>query len=180
MKYVKSALKQSALPPTTILGQGNSRTASPVTTPTPTSMHSKAHLPARIANAYAELETLSNEKTEIAQNILNLLTRTRSRLDSDLARVRTLQGEPAEDARNLYIPNIPSVAQLRSASPYGLKRGESLLSGTNPVIQIGESLRNAAQGDNIISISAAPGPSYTKSNAFAIFLLYSKRLIPFL
>ncbi|KAF9559677.1 hypothetical protein CPC08DRAFT_690862 [Agrocybe pediades] len=158
-KYIKSALKQSA-PPSTSIVQGNSRTASPVTTPTST--HSKAHLPARISNAYAELEALSNEKTEIAQRILNLLTRTRSRLDSDLTRVRTLQGEPTEDVRNPYIPNIPSVAQLRSASPYGLKRAESGLSGTNAVIQLGESLRNATHADNVISISAASGPSYTK------------------
>ncbi|PPQ67591.1 hypothetical protein CVT25_012085 [Psilocybe cyanescens] len=162
-KYIKAALKQSSAPSTpssAVNASSKSRTASPITS-TPTNSHSKAHLPARIAAAYTEIDVLTNEKVELAQRIMNLLTRTRARLDSDLAKVRTLQGEPAVDIRSSY---INSTNQLRSASPYGVKRQDASI-GLSPVIQIGDNLRNAvnaAQPDNVISISSASGPSYTK------------------
>ncbi|KAH9482309.1 hypothetical protein JR316_0004407 [Psilocybe cubensis] len=160
-KYIKAALKQSSAPSTpTANSTSKSRTASPITS-MPTNSHSKAHLPARITSAYAEIDVLTNEKVEIAQRIMNLLTRTRARLDSDLAKVRTLQGEPAVDIRSSY---VTATNQLRSASPYGVKRQDVSI-GLSPVIQIGDNLRNAvnaAQPDNVISISSASGPSYTK------------------
>ncbi|KAF8961105.1 hypothetical protein BDZ97DRAFT_1830343 [Flammula alnicola] len=156
-KYVKSALKHGSAPstPSSTGGQSNSRTSSPTATP-----NSKAHLPARISAAYAEIDLLTNEKIVLAQRIIDLLTRTRARLDADLAKVRLLQGESLEDIRASSYLN--SAVQLRSSSPYGTKREGSVV-GLSPVIQIGDSLRSVAGGaqpDNVLSI--ASGPSYNK------------------
>ncbi|KDR84109.1 hypothetical protein GALMADRAFT_236778 [Galerina marginata CBS 339.88] len=164
LKYIKSALKQGSAPSTPSANANDQRGAS---TPSPTSAslsgsNSKAHLPARISSAYMEIDLLNEEKAGLARHIINLLTRTRARLDADLAKVRTLQGEPAEDIRTSY---LKSTNQLRSASPYSIKRQEGSTVDLAPVIQIGESLRTAmsgAQPDNMISISGASGPSYNK------------------
>ncbi|KAF8914323.1 hypothetical protein CPB84DRAFT_1758980 [Gymnopilus junonius] len=123
--------------------------------------NSKSQALERISAAYAQIDALNGDKMELAQRIITLITRTRARLDVDLAKVRTLQGEPAEDIRTSYIAATNS---LRSASPYSIKRHETPISLT-PVIQIGESLRSAvstAQPDALISISNASGPGYNK------------------
>lgn len=136
----------------------NSRTASPAPNP-------KAHLPGRISAAYAELEALSNEKIGLSQRIIDLLGRTRSRLDADISKVRLLQGESAEDIRASASAYLSTAAQLRAASPYTKREGSVV--GLTPVIQIGDSLRNAVTAlpvDNSLSISAA-GPGYNKSRS---------------
>lgn len=154
---MKSALKQGSISssPSFISGQNNSRTASPTAI-----SNSKAHFPARISVAYAEIDSLANEKIALAQRIIDLLTRTRARLDSDLAKVRLLQGESPDEIRtSLTAPNF-----YRSSSPHNMKREGSVI-GLSPVIQIGESLRNVtgSLGDPMSSITLTTGPSYNKS-----------------
>ena len=153
-KYIKSSLKQSSYPPTNTAGSGEqSATASP----TPSGSNSKAHLPNRISVAYAEIEALTSEKISIARQIIELLSRTRARLDGDLSKVRILQGESPEDIR----PSVsPSVAhQLTLSSPYGTKRyvgNDTVVIGVSPIIQIGESLRSAAGVGNSDTIHSMP------------------------
>ncbi|KAF9478668.1 hypothetical protein BDN70DRAFT_835664 [Pholiota conissans] len=155
LRYIKASLKQGSTP-STPSSIGDQRTASPPA-------NSKAHLPARIAAAYAEIDALSNDKVVLAQRIIDLLSRTRARLDSDLIKVRVLQGEPPEEVRASaasYLNAAPP--QLRSASPY-MKREASTI-GQSPIIQIGESLRNvtALQGETFPSITLSSGPGYNK------------------
>jgi chromatin modification-related protein YNG2 len=57
------------------------------------------HLPERIASAYAEIAVLDDEKIALAQSLIKLLSLTKARLDVDLVKVKTLQGEPIEDNR---------------------------------------------------------------------------------
>ena len=160
-KYIKSALKYSSTPSTpSSAGQANSRTASPAPVPLPADLRSKAHLPARIAASYAEIDSLTNEKVVLAQRIIELVTRTRARLDADLTKVRLLQGESPEDTRGAY---MNAGTRLRSSSPYtGATKREGSVAGFNPVMQIGESLRSAMAGGVETPISAV-GPGYNKS-----------------
>ncbi|KAF8166967.1 hypothetical protein BJ912DRAFT_1001801 [Pholiota molesta] len=153
-RYIKSALKQGSTP-STPSSAGDNGNASPPS-------NSKAHLPARIATAYAEIDSLASEKMVLAQRIIDLLSRTRARLDSDLTKVRILQGEPPEEVRASTASYLTAQAHLRSSSPY-MKREGSVI-GLSPVIQIGESLRNVtgAQGDALPSITLSSGPSYNK------------------
>jgi chromatin modification-related protein YNG2 len=142
--------------------QGKRATASPP----PNDSNSKAHLPGRISAAYAEIEALTNEKNSIARQIIELLTRTRARLDGDLSKVRILQGESPEDIRPSVFPNVAPLP-----SPYGTKRnvgGDSSVIGVGPIIQIGESLRSAAgvgKSDTIHSMPATSGSGYNKSKS---------------
>jgi chromatin modification-related protein YNG2 len=154
-RYIKSALKQGSTP-STPSSAGDNGNASPPS-------NSKAHLPARIATAYAEIDSLASEKMVLAQRIIDLLSRTRARLDSDLTKVRILQGEPPEEVRASTASYLTAQAHLRSSSPY-MKREGSVM-GLSPVIQIGESLRNVtgAQGEALPSITLSSGPSYNKS-----------------
>jgi chromatin modification-related protein YNG2 len=166
-RYIKSSLKQSSYLPTNTVG---SREQSATASPTPNSSNSKAHLPGRISVAYAEIEALTNEKISIARQIVELLTRTRARLDGDLSKVRILQGESPEDIRPSVSPNVAH--QLTLSSPYGTKRfvGSDTAvigSGVSPVIQIGESLRTAAgvgKSDTTHSMSTS-GSGYNKSKS---------------
>lgn len=167
-KYIKSSLKQySSLQTlqtntTTSVERSKSATASP----TPNGSSSKAHLPGRVSAAYAEVEALSNEKISIARQIIELLTRTRARLDGDLSKVRMLQGDSPEDIRSSVFANV-----AYQSSPYGTKRyagSDSSVIGVSPIIQIGESLRTAtgvSNSDAIHSMPPASGPGYNKSKS---------------
>ncbi|KAF5377401.1 hypothetical protein D9757_009720 [Collybiopsis confluens] len=75
--------------------------SSPSSSPAPTPK-SLTGVPSKIQHGYAEIERLSNEKMVLAEKITTLLLRTRSRLESDLNKVRFLQGEaPIESAKVL-------------------------------------------------------------------------------
>ena len=156
-KYIKSCLKQSSY----TAGSGEP------SSPTSNGSNSKAHLPGRISVAYAEIEALTTEKISIAQQIIDLLTRTRARLGGDLSKVRMLQGESPEDIRPSVFPNVTH--QLTLSSPYGTKRyvgSDAAVTGASPIIQIGESLRAAAgvgKSDTIHSMPAS-GPSYNNKS----------------
>ncbi|KAF9006732.1 hypothetical protein BDQ17DRAFT_1389496 [Cyathus striatus] len=139
-RYIRHSLKQSSNPP--------SSAATPGATTTGGGIAPKAHLPGRIATAYSELQVLSGQKLVLAQRIVDLLARKRARLDSDLAKVRILQGEPPEEA-------IAPV-YLKAPSFDTKERLDAL--GTNiPVAKINDSLHHAIV--NTPSIDAAPAAS---------------------
>lgn len=79
-------------------------------------------LPAKIKACYGELDSLAATKIDIAQRLVTLLTITRSRLDTDLSKVRQLQGELPYDSFDPYSSSttpaptftIPSVHQQAS------------------------------------------------------------------
>lgn len=167
-KYIRSSLKQcSSLQTNTATSGEQSKSAT--ASPTPNGSNPKAHLPVRVSAAYAEVEALSNEKISIARQIIELLTRTRARLDGDLSKVRILQGESLEDIRSSVFANVAH--QLPLSSPYGTKRyagSDNSVIGVSPIIQIGESLRTAtgvSNSDMIHSVPAASGPGYNKSKS---------------
>ncbi|KAI0346904.1 hypothetical protein BDW22DRAFT_1410872 [Trametopsis cervina] len=81
-----------------------------------------AAIPSMIQAHYEEIDTLGVEKERLAQRIMQLVMRARSRLDADLSRVLILQGEPEMAVQTGYYPTtIPK----------------------NPVTQVNESLRSA-------------------------------------
>jgi chromatin modification-related protein YNG2 len=84
---------------------------------------SKAHLVPRIAAGYGELERLGREKVALANRIVVLIGRVRTRLEGDLGRVGVLQGE--------VVPSGSVGSEVH------------VVHGRNPVTAISESLRNA-------------------------------------
>lgn len=134
--------------------RATSSTAAPSpSTPGPSAKSSL--LPAKISASYAEISQLSSEKILLSQRIVDLITRTRARLDADLAKVRILSGEVIE--------------HHAAASP-----GDGyVMTGRNPALQISESLRNALTGPSVGDLRQTPstplasvvsvGPSVTKS-----------------
>jgi chromatin modification-related protein YNG2 len=110
--------------------RGASQERSPSSSPSPNSK-SFAGIPLKIQTSYAEIETLSNEKMILAEKIISLVTRTRNRLDSDLNKVRVLQGETPTE----------SISAKGSASSLN---GTSLLgNGHDAAASLSESLRLA-------------------------------------
>ncbi|KAJ3763264.1 hypothetical protein EV360DRAFT_33953 [Lentinula raphanica] len=69
-----------------------------------------AHLPAKIKQAFADIEQLSAEKLGLAERIVDLLNRKNTRLGVDLNRSRVLQGElPSEPTRSTGLSASPSM-----------------------------------------------------------------------
>ncbi|KAJ7630512.1 hypothetical protein FB45DRAFT_990520 [Roridomyces roridus] len=97
-------------------------------------------LPAKISAAYAEINELSKDKMQLAQRIIDLVSRTRARLDADLTKVRILQGEIPDTtiAGRVRAPSVSSSPMLEGEVYIGASR--------NPVSQISESLRTALVG----------------------------------
>lgn len=100
----------------------------------------------RISAGQMEIETLSNEKINLTQRLVELITRTRARLEADLTRVRILQGESASDIRSLSVHNPTPHS---STSPYSTRRMDN-----NPILQLEQSLRSAIA---VGSPTAEPG-----------------------
>lgn len=107
----------------------------------------------KIKSAQKTLEKLADEKVAIAERIVNMLTRKRSRLDYDLARVLALQGEPDPAAI------VAGAAQpiLSSGTSISATGSGYILGGRNPAAQINESLRNAFAGGMPVPLSAGGG-----------------------
>jgi chromatin modification-related protein YNG2 len=113
------------------------------------------------------MDELSNEKCILAQRLIDLITRTRARLDADIVKVKYLQGETPDSTSVL--------GKVVSSAALGLDFGPS---GRNPAQQISESLRNALvntsesrQGSATpvaSAVTASSGGSATKSNRFDI------------
>jgi len=92
-------------------------------------------IPAKISTSYAEIQELAGEKCALAQQLIELLSKTRARLDIDIVKVRMLQGEN---------PEIPTVASRSSRPPVATSTLENFGAMTrNPALAISESLRNA-------------------------------------
>ncbi|KAG6898340.1 hypothetical protein C0992_009015 [Termitomyces sp. T32_za158] len=136
-KYIRHSIRASASVPSS----PSSRAPSP---------KSNA-LPAKIEAAYAEIDQLSAEKITIAQALIDLITRTRSRLDSDLAKVRILQGETVDYASALgtSLTAIPSLT----------------LSDKNPASLVSDSLRNALTSTPTLPDLRQPAPSSASPSA---------------
>ncbi len=116
------------------------------------------HLPERIASACAEIAVLDDEKIVLAQNLIRLLSLAKARLDVDFVKVKTLQGEPIEDNRNLS----RSFSQSSQLYPsIALDKRSDAMSGTNSIVQINQSLRNATV--NMQAETFVNGPGYNKS-----------------
>ncbi|KAF5381051.1 hypothetical protein D9615_004035 [Tricholomella constricta] len=139
-KYIRHSIRASSSVPSS----PSSRAPSPKSTA----------LPAKIEAAYAEINQLSAEKIILAQTLIDLITRTRARLDSDLAKVRILQGETVDYASAL--------GSSLSAMP-GL--GIAGLTDRNSAAQVSESLRNALTSTPTIpDLRHTPAPSLSLSS----------------
>ncbi|KAK7064570.1 chromatin modification-related protein [Favolaschia claudopus] len=137
-RYIRHSLKAA-----------NSASSSSSVSPSPAASRAPSPksmaIPGKISAAYAEINELSNEKIALAQRIIDLITRTRARLDSDLTKVRVLQGELPEQptfssasTTGMRLPRIPSAI----GSPM-IEADVYIGASRNPVSQLGESLRNA-------------------------------------
>jgi hypothetical protein len=133
-KYIRHTLRNV---------QAQSQSGTPLTSPIPTK-EKDAQLPAKIQASYAEIDKLAAEKLELAQRIVELITRARARLDYDLSKVLVLQGETPDAVNGLGISH-------GSLSGHG----SFTLGGRNPVNQINESLRNAFAGATGLGVLGA-------------------------
>ncbi|KAJ7042650.1 hypothetical protein C8F04DRAFT_1252067 [Mycena alexandri] len=138
-RYIRHSLKASSS-----ASSSTSVSPSPAASraPSPKSML----LPGKISAAYTEINELSVEKIALAQRIIDLISRTRARLDVDLAKVRVLQGELPEPT---FAPTgTGRIPRMPSAASVPLLETENIYSGSsrNPASQIGESLRAALGG----------------------------------
>ncbi|KAJ7794477.1 hypothetical protein B0H14DRAFT_3114808 [Mycena olivaceomarginata] len=129
-------------------------------------------IPGEISIAYAKIDKLSTEKCALAQRIIDLVSRTRTRLDSDLAKVRALQGEPLEPAFAAATPTASgsSARLLRTPSAVGspMLEGEVYVGASrNPASQIRESLRTALGASTTMPDIQTQPPSATPVAAFA-------------
>ncbi|KAF8238572.1 hypothetical protein L208DRAFT_1241294 [Tricholoma matsutake] len=134
-KYIRHSLRASSSNP-----------SSPSRPPSPKS----SLLPGKISASYAEIHRLSSEKCVLAQALVDLVTRTRARLDSDLAKVRMLQGETSD-----YLGTLSS-----ASSGVATSADAHTVTGRNPAVQVGESLRNAlAAGPTLADVKQGSGAS---------------------
>ncbi|KAF9053321.1 hypothetical protein BJ165DRAFT_1413483 [Panaeolus papilionaceus] len=122
--------------------------------PSPKSMT----IPAKVSASYAEIQELASEKCVLAQRLIELVTKTRARLDADIAKVRMLQGEPPE----------PPASQTAKALLPSLSADTFGAPGRNPAQAISDSLRSALAmsptpdgrfGSSISSPVASPAAS---------------------
>jgi len=91
----------------------------------------------------------------LAEQLIQIINRTRSKLDVDIVKVRTLQGEPPEVIAASIARPLPSVLPTLGAEAFGAP-------GRNPALAISESLRNAlapAVESRVVSAAASPSPS---------------------
>ncbi|TFK25299.1 hypothetical protein FA15DRAFT_364806 [Coprinopsis marcescibilis] len=123
-----------------------------------------AVIPGKISAAYLEIHTLATEKQELAEKLIELIERTRTRLDIELNKVRVLQGEPVvESYSTLTTPIATTPVFSPNSEPF-----------KNPALAVTESLRNALAAPIIteprpiqvpqISVSSAPTAPGTSPN----------------
>ncbi|KAJ7293750.1 hypothetical protein C8J57DRAFT_1444874, partial [Mycena rebaudengoi] len=131
-KYIRHSLRSSSA--------SSSATVSPSPSASRAPSPKSSLLPAKINAAYSEINELSTDKCALAQRIIELVARTRARLDADLTKVRVLQGEIPDQvisapSRLTRAPTLVS-SPMVEADPYPLGM-------RNPAAQISESLRVA-------------------------------------
>lgn len=115
-------------------------------------------IPGRIDAAFIDMDKLALEKCALAQTLIELISRARSRLDSDFARVRYLQGDAIDYT-------------LALGTSYTSLNGPGIADGT-PALQIGESVRSV-----LTAASAIPDikASASASQAGIVVNAYKKR-----
>ena len=137
-------------------------------------------IPTKISACYTEIHELAAEKVLLAEKLIDLITRTRAKLDVDISRVRLLQGDPPElvaaqasASMNMKPAGLVSLTGVGAGAGAGLGTNgvgavESFgAPGRNPALAISESLRNAmatqplADGRNGVatSVSAVASPA---------------------
>lgn len=116
-------------------------------------------IPTMIRTHFAEIDRLGQEKEQLAQRVVQLVARAQARLDRDLSRILTLQGEPQLDPTPAYYY-------------YGASR--------NPVAQLNESLRSAISVPEIPSTPVAPAqsgpPQKSKSSPYPLLVVSLNRI----
>lgn len=117
--------------------------------PSPKSMS----IPAKISASYAEIHELAAEKCALAERLIDIITRTRTRLDYDITKVRTLQGDPPEVIAASMAAASKPLTVLPSLSTDGLGAP-----GRNPALAISESLRNALAIPPVVESRPAVAP----------------------
>lgn len=110
---------------------------SPSPSPSPSSK-SASGIPYKIQHSYAEIEKLSNEKMVLAERISTLIHRTCNRLDSDLNRVRVLQGD-APATESISTRAVSATPTLSGNSFLG----NGQINGHDTAANLSESLRLA-------------------------------------
>ncbi|KAF5323722.1 hypothetical protein D9619_012955 [Psilocybe cf. subviscida] len=97
----------------------------------------------KVSALYAEVQQISTEKCSLAERLVEIINRTRAKLDVDIVKVRTLQGEsPASIVASMARQSQPVLSI-------------SMSSGTNAAMAISDSLRNGLALAAVGGISAA-------------------------
>ncbi|PPQ91369.1 hypothetical protein CVT25_004136 [Psilocybe cyanescens] len=137
-KYVRYSRRASSASASATPPSPSSRAPSP----------KSVSIPAKIAASYTEIQELAAEKCVLATRLIEIISQTRAKLDNDIMKVRTLQGDSPEviaaaaaAAASKPLAGLPSL----SAESFGAP-------GRNPALAISESLRNA------LSITPVPDP----------------------
>jgi len=79
-----------------------------------------------VASLYVEVDRIGTEKIALAQRIVDLMARTRTRLDVDLARVGVLQGEIVENGGGHRGGSVPTVSGDNAHRSSAMAISESL------------------------------------------------------
>jgi len=175
MRYIKHSRRassaSSAMPMTTMTSMSGSSTPLPES-PSSSRAHSVAPqpngtpipIPNKISASYTEIHELAAEKCALAERLIEIITRTRAKLDVDIAKVRLLQGDPPE----LVAAQASATANMKPAglvalssvplTPVGSIAAEPFgAPGRNPALAISESLRIALANQPLVEGSGGRG-----------------------
>ncbi|KAF5332130.1 hypothetical protein D9611_008092 [Ephemerocybe angulata] len=126
-----------------------------------------AAIPGKISAAYAEIQTLCEEKEKLARTLVALVERTRTRLDIELTKVRALQGEPPDYAGVIPKPLVGLSGVIDSMK--------------TPVFAMTESLKNALAGTPLAPVETKmvfpSAPPMPVSSAVATSSSYKRRKV---
>lgn len=148
-------------------------------------------IPTKISASFNEIHELAAEKVALAEKLIELITRTRAKLDVDIFKVRLLQGESPElvaaqasaslnmkPAGLLALTGVTSGINVPSSASASAENFGAL--GRNPALVISESLRNAmatqpqVEGRSTVpNTSSAISPSANKSMSSFLMQRYS-------
>ncbi|KAF4618527.1 hypothetical protein D9613_009709 [Agrocybe pediades] len=151
----------------------HSRRSTSTSSSSPSSPSPKSSsLPARITASYTEIQTLTQEKCQLAERLIQIITRTRSKLDVELTKVMTLQGDSPETISATITAASKPPTTLPQQQPQLTMNGNSNMEGLgapgkNPALAISESLRNALAmaplpAVSVAAAAAAPSPPANK------------------
>lgn len=132
-------------------------------------------IPTKISASFNEIHELAAEKVALAEKLIELITRTRAKLDVDIFKVRLLQGESpelvaAQASASLNVKPAGLLALTGATSGINVSSNASASAenfgalGRNPALVISESLRNAmATQPQVDGRSTAPTTSSASS-----------------